>query len=675
MRAARSKCVRTILVAVACCALLNACAPTAVTEEGSPPPAASAQPAPKTPPLTDAVIGALCDERTGLSLRDAEADSWDSLAQRRAAAAIQCDAYEIMLRVSSLGTSAAEVSRLHDQVRTLAQLSVDDVRASPIESSRLPLSPPHQRMYEVAAQAERAAGSAELQVWTANPWASLDPLARAPDGAPHALSTALMRGERRAMTLNVRDSSSASRTLQIEIRAPGIAADAVQVFRVNWTGNDLSSWAAAELEPLGDALAARQTLLLPGVTQQIWIQIRPDFAAAPGRFEGSISLTPDGGLTTRIPLILTVFKGRLASQASLHFGGWDYADGRIDPRYNAADVSQSELAKHLQERLVDTPWARRHVMPWARLDADGNLAAPADTAAMEQWLAPWTDARRFRIFLNVGQDIAGIPTSDPRFPRAVAAWAQSWAAELRRLGKSPEQFDLLLVDEPDTREQAHATELWANAVRQSGAGFRIWTDPIWRDPFATPRSLIDAADTVSINIGIADRAGTAYWNWVRQLARAGKNIELYGTEGPARRLDPYAYYRLTMWKAFFVGATGVSFWSFADTGGSAADAEFGAARFNYSPLFIAPQIRSGKHLQAAMEGIQDTQYLEMLQRTADGHPSAAVRQRASQLLNDASSFVARAPPSTHAQWAHQTESSEADRLRLAIGEFLDSLIS
>jgi hypothetical protein len=76
-----------------------------------------------------------------------------------------------------------------------------------------------------------------------------------------------------------------------------------------------------------------------------------------------------------------------------------------------------------------------------------------------------------------------------------------------------------------------------------------------------------------------------------------------------------------------------------------------------------------------MEGIQDTQYLEMLQRTADGHPSAAVRQRASQLLNDASSFVARAPPSTHAQWAHQTESSEADRLRLAIGEFLDSLIS
>jgi hypothetical protein len=158
------------------------------------------------------------------------------------------------------------------------------------------------------------------------------------------------------------------------------------------------------------------------------------------------------------------------------------------------------------------------------------------------------------------------------------------------------------------------------------------------------------------------------------LSRAGKTIELYACEGPARRLDPYAYYRLTMWKGFFSGAAAVSFWSFSDTGGSASDDEFGAERANYSPLFIGPDIRSGKHLEAAVEGLQDTQYLEMLQRVADLHPAAAVRGQAQNLLNDARAFVSRAPRTTDAQWMRQVESSQADIQRTAIGKFLESLI-
>jgi hypothetical protein len=677
-------------------ALLGACAPTATaptepasaaasSPEPSPtppqPPAdpPDSAPAPASPPepiptVSDLAIDGFCEGRKGLAFADAKPESWDSAAQRRAAAAIQCDGYAIMARVSAVGTTAAAVSALHDRVRNLTRLALLELRAAPISKSRLPLSTTHQRMYEVAAEAERTSGAPEVQVWATNPWQRFEPLQRAVADATSPLSVALMRSERRAIALNVRSTSPTSRTMQIQIQATGVAPSALQIYRVNWTGNDMSSWAAAELQPLGDALAVRQISLLPGITQQLWIQVRPAAAAAAGRFTGSISLSVAGAATTRIPLHMTVFKGRLASRPSLHFGGWDYADGRVDSDYTAGEVDQSELATHLQRRFVDTPWARRHVMPWGRLDANGELVSSPDSAAMQRWLALWTDARRFRIFLNVGNDIAGIAVTDERFPRAVAAWTQFWADEVRRLGKSPEQFDLLLVDEPSTPEQAQSTELWAQAIRQSGAGFGVWSDPLWPDPAATPPSLVDAVDTISINAGFADRTAPAYWDWGRELSRAGKTIELYACEGPARRLDPYAYYRLTMWKAFFAGAAAVSFWSFSDTGGSPSDDEFGAERANYSPLFIGPEIRSGKHLEAAVEGIEDTQYLEMLQRVADTSQTEAVRMRAQQLLNDARAFVLRAPRTSDAQWMQQIESSEADRQRTAIGEFLESLI-
>jgi hypothetical protein len=667
-----------MLLTTACCALVGACAPTAATEKSQDPslqgPSATATPDRQPALPADQAVEGLCDGRAGVTVAGAEQESASTPAQDHAADAIRCDAYAIMARISAVGIPAAEVTALREQVSSLARGALGEIRATPPESSRLPLSPSHQRMYEVAAQAERTAGAADLQVWTTNPWRPLDPLERAGGNAQNALAVTLMRGERRALALNLRSSSSMSRSVQLEIQAPRLAAGALQLYRVNWTGNDASNWAAAELEPLGDARAARQTVLLPGVTEQLWIQICPGPADAADSFAGGISLTTDDGQTSWIPLTITVLRTRLPPRPSLHFGGWDYADGRVDEHYSGIDFDQSELVKLLQDRDVDTPWARSRVMPWAARDAAGNLDARTDAAPMEQWLARWTDARRFRIFLNVGDDIAGIPVGDERFADAVAAWAQSWAAEIRRLGKSPEQFDLLLVDEPHSAEQARLTELWARALRESGAGFRIWSDPLWRDPSATPRSLIDAVDTVSVNIGIADRAGTAYWDWARQLSHAGKTLEIYGTEGPARRLDPYTYYRLTMWKAFFLGAAGVSFWSFADTGGAASDDEFSAQRVNYSPLFITPQIRSGKHLEAAFEGVQDTQYLEMLQQVADNDPTAGIRQRASQLLNDARAFVARAPSSTNAQWAGQTESTEADRLRVAIGEFLDSLV-
>ena len=132
-----------------------------------------------------------------------------------------------------------------------------------------------------------------------------------------------------------------------------------------------------------------------------------------------------------------------------------------------------------------------------------------------------------------------------------------------------------------------------------------------------------------------------------------------------------------------MGATAVSFWSFTDTRGTPSDNEFAATDFNYSPLFISDEfVRPGKHMEAAAEGIQDTQYFEMLRQVATAHPIETVRRQAQQLLDELTTFVYRSPPSSDAEWRSQSSKADwrsqrkakgADEYRVQIGEFLDSL--
>jgi hypothetical protein len=589
-------------------------------------------------------------------------ESWPSEGQKRAAAAIECDASQIMGRISGSGLPQPEISALHDRTRLFARLALDDVRAGPVVSSRLPLSSAHQQMYEVAADVARASGAPPMLVWATNPWQPLSPNELPALEGPDALATALMRGERRAIALNVRSADPQPNSALVQVSVPGIAPAALQIYRVNWTGTDQSNWTAAELELLGDASSERQTTLLPGITQQLWIQVHPDAAALPGRFAGSVSLrTADA--TVEVPVDVTVFNSQFPQRPAMHFGGWDYADA--GDWYAVTGANREQFIEYLQARYVDTPWTANAVMEWGNLGSDGNAVRPPDASKLS--------ARRFRVFLHAGEDIAGIPLDDSRFAAAVATWAQQWATEIRRLKRAPEEFDLLLLDEPQTQAQAQTIQSWAQAIRRSGAGFRIWVNPLWRDPAKVPPGLIDAADTICLNFQFAQQAGRVYWDWGRELARQGKTVELYAFDGPARRLDPTTYYRLAFWRAFFTGASAVSFWSFGDTGGSRSDNEFAADQLSYSPLFInGAVVRPGKQMEAAAEGIEDAQYLAMLRDVADRHASEPVRVRAQELLDAAADFTFSPAVSASSQWQSQGASSAAEERRRVIGEFLDT---
>ncbi|MGH7946784.1 MAG: hypothetical protein ACREF9_17540, partial [Opitutaceae bacterium] len=107
-----------------------------------------------------------------------------------------------------------------------------------------------------------------------------------------------------------------------------------------------------------------------------------------------------------------------------------------------------------------------------------------------------------------------------------------------------------------------------------------------------------------------------------------------------------------------------------------SDNEFAAEDLSYSPLFVGrTAIRPGKHMEAAVQGLQDAEYMRMLRQVADEHPSEVVRAQAAQLLQRAADLVADTGPSANSQWVMQRDSTAADIQRVEIGRFLDSVIS
>ena len=234
------------------------------------------------------MAAATCDGRKAVALANAkvESESADAVAQSRAVLAIQCDAYEIMARVGTVGAAIEQVRESRDRTRDLAARAVDAVKTQPVASSRLPLSTSHQQMYAVAAEAELASGGVALQAWPTDPWRPVQPLDTDARAVHSGLATALMRGERRAVAFNVRSLTSTSRSVQLSTELQGVPANALRIYRVNWTGDEFSNWSAAELQLIGDASRPVSVALLPGVTQQIWIELAPDRASEPGRFVG-----------------------------------------------------------------------------------------------------------------------------------------------------------------------------------------------------------------------------------------------------------------------------------------------------------------------------------------------------------------------------------------------------
>jgi hypothetical protein len=413
--------------------------------------------------------------------------------------------------------------------------------------------------------------------------------------------------------------------MQVAFRLSGLPGgdnpEYVTVHEVIWTDTRSGVPVAAALPEVAAESGLYAVTVPAGMTRQVWLTFHP-VDVEPGNYEGEVvvELTPGG---KRFPLRMHLYPLDFPKQQSLHMGGWDYTDA-VGWHPLVTEQNRSLIIQHLRERFVDSPWGSPRLLDpsypdvQGTHDAQGVMTAPPNTTRFDAWLELWPGAAQYLVFWQVGDRFTSMgdkyrwAMGTPEFETAVRDWVTFWAEYMVSKGFKPEQLALLLVDEPDEPFQDELILEWSKPIRQAATGVRIWEDVTHGDMSQADQEMIDLVHVLSPNYGAFLRGDPEYRDYFLTKRDQGIALEFYG--GSGRDSDPYSG-RLNAWSCWRFGADGFYTWSLTDTGGASSWNEYLSLNNTYSPIFLdETSVTAGKHLEAAREGVQDYEYLAMLDR-------------------------------------------------------------
>ena len=612
--------------------------------------------------------------RTGTGVADVKALTQSVAIREAVARRLRKDIADIRAK-----TDYAEVSR--KVRRSVAseldaiEKEMDSIPAPAVEAFRavLPLNRLHERLFQAQASLWQAQGLAPLVVWQSGVWDALSHLADPPQEGSPAVRVRMMANEYRAGAFNLTNATLQPLTVEVRISGMpgGLNPDYIRVHEVLWTDTKQGRPVAKALPEVSRDGDAYRVSIPAGMTRQVWLTFHPR-DIAPGVHEGIIEVKAPGK-PYDVPLRLHVYPLRFPDQPTLHFGGWDYTNA--DAMYGVTPQNREALIAHLREHFADSPWGTSAAMPLGEYDAQGNMIKPPDTANFDLWLTRWPRARQYCVFANVPRDMGPAQLGTPGFDKAVQTWVSFWADYARAKGLTAEQICVLLVDEPRAAEQDEVILAWAKAIRAADTGIRVWEDPIYEDMTEANPAMVSACHVLCPNRAIFLRANQAYRDFFTAQRDRGSALEFYSCSGPARLLDPYAYYRMQAWTCWQYGATGSYFWAFGDGGGAPSWNGYILPGSDYTPLFLdETSVTAAKELEACREGIEDYEYLRMLRdaiaTAATRGVRAEVLEQARKVLAEVPERVCKAGASETFRWSDAIDRTLADQARV---EILDTL--
>jgi hypothetical protein len=631
----------------------------------------------------------------GKAVTDARAffDERRIVACLRRRLAADLEAIRVAVRTETIGDAergllAAELESIEREIRGV------ELGALESSSTVFPINETHRRIFAAQARAWRAlepAGSrGGIHVWQTNPWDPLSPATR-PGVGGAVVDISMMRNEHRSAAFNLTNTvgEPLEAVLRFEGLPGGTAPPWVDVHEVLFTDTRSGTPVAAALPRARREGATHVISLESGLTRQVWLTVHSKGLAS-GRYQGSIAIElrpgragggPAPSSPAAVPVRVRVYPMEFPGEPSLHLGGWDYTDR--ERCYEATPENRAELIRHLRERFVDTPWAQSAVLPTGRYDAEGKQVEAPSSAEFEEWLRRWPAAGNYCVFAAVGDSFAGFPLASEPFRRAVGEWIRWWGEWLESKGVDPARLCLLLVDEPASSEQDRVIIEYAKAIRAADARVVIWEDPIWREPWDATPALFEVSHVLCPNLPMWLDGGAPFAEFYVRHRAAGRKLWFYSCSGPGKLLDPYAYHRLQAWCAFQYGAEGMGFWAFGDSNGAPSWNEYATTVGAYTPLFLdAKTVTAGKHMEAIREGVEDFEYLRMLERKlgalerspSQDSPRPPIVEEAKRLLAGAPGRVTACLTSSSVGfWREPKDRSLADRVRVEILECLRRL--
>ncbi|MCC6491033.1 MAG: hypothetical protein IT364_26330, partial [Candidatus Hydrogenedentes bacterium] len=363
----------------------------------------------------------------------------------------------------------------------------------------LPLNEVHARVFRAQARLWSAAGAAPLFAWQSPLWNMLPLIGSLEYTSPARVEVWMMNNEYRAGAFNLSNATQTPMDLTLRIEGvPGSPTPPwIAVHEVAWTDTKtLVPVAAALPEALQDP-DGYHIRVEPGLTRQVWMTFHPT-DLTPEEHRGEIVIAQSDEEKIRVPLSAKVYPFRFPDQPRLHCGGWDYTDQPA--MYGVTPGNREALITHLRERFVDSPWGTSAVLPYGSYDADGHMTGKPDTAHFDAWIDRWAGARQYCVFAAVAEHLNSMPMGTPLFEQAAREWFTFWADHIRERGLKPEQFAVLVFDEPHAPEHDAVIKAWAAALRKAETGIRVWEDPTYADIRQADPEMLALCDVLCPNL-------------------------------------------------------------------------------------------------------------------------------------------------------------------------------
>lgn len=527
----------------------------------------------------------------------------------------------------------------------------------------LPLNATHAKILGVFGKLLAAGKVPALFPWKQHRYDYLPWLATPKKAEEVKLSVEMMGDEFRADSFLLTNASdqAASLTIKVSGLPGGPKPEWLDLSMVPWTGT-------SQFQPVADALislkysdGAFHLELPPGMTLKLWASVDSSKLPA-GSYEGTVQIEKEGTEPMDVPLAVKVASVSMA-RPRLSLCMWDYSNG--NGHRGITKKNAEACRKMMRSHFVDSPWALSTVLP--------QTANPS-FAALDAWISDWPDARQYFVFANVRNSFDGAEIGTPEFDRGVGEWAKAIAEHMSGLGLKSKQLAVCLIDEPITDTQDKVIAAWARAIRAATSDLGIFEDPIRERPDqAKIQEAITLADVLCPKVETFLRGGTPVSKYFSRRREAGQSLWFYQCSGPIRHFDPQGYYRNTAWLAFQHGAVGMGFWAFGDLGAapSSWNEYAGHVRFSFAPAFVGEDdVTDSIHWQAVREGVEDYEYLAMLNDVAQKSKVPAWKTKANELLKEVRNRVSY-PERSKYDWNFASEHDLLDTYRLRALQLLD----
>ena len=486
----------------------------------------------------------------------------------------------------------------------------------PADKDFIPILPMHKEQEKVFALNNvvlKANGYTQPMFWQNCRWDNLYPVALPPAGStPAAVKVDMMAGEVRSEAINILNPTD--KVIDYKVSVEGLPANAkLNCREVLFVDTKQNIYTASALKDgQGNSVTVK---IYPGMSRQIWFTfVKPDLK--PGLYKATVKATAANAPAISIPLELAISTVKFPARPRMHIGGWDYLDHGGKFYKTPGNVPQNR--KMLEYIYTDSPWAKRSILPTgAKYNKEGKLLNPdkLNTKRWDNWVAMFPDARYYCIHISCryNNSWGNEKYGSKRFDRMLTEYMTAFAKHLRKNGIDPKKIVFHLVDEARNHSYDQVFIDWAKAIKGSGAGFTIFSNPIYSNPQrdAMPE-LFEYSDILCPNLLYISGNEKAL-DFYRNEVKKGKEFWYYTCHGPSRLNDPVFYYRAQAWQVFDMGGNGSFFWAFGCGGGQGDSWHPYTQVCEYSPYYVSKtDVMAAKQSEGILEGAQDHEYLSML---------------------------------------------------------------